>query len=75
MADQTNNAILQSLRMMAWERAKGEIESIGHAMYLAAYPTDVRGNRNELHDRFRKFRRLYRKFVKTVEDEGLIEGA
>jgi len=60
----TNSQILQSLRLMAWERAKGEIES----MFQTIYWTD-----NENDKRTDKLRKAFNDFVMEVEDNGLHE--
>lgn len=54
------NDILQSMRLMAWERAKGELSSIGQASY----------GRNE---NIKLFFSLLEEFISKVEDEALIE--
>ena len=55
-----DNRILQSMRQMAWERAKAEINSIFCAMYGGE-------------ERYEKFSELYKEFVSTVEDNGYHE--
>jgi len=56
---------LQTLRLMAWERAKGELRSIGHAAYTA-------GDKSR-EAAMQKYLQLLKAFIRTVEDEGLIE--
>lgn len=56
---------LQSLRLMAWERAKGELNSIGHAAYTAGDKS-----REDAMDRYLS---LLNDFIRAVEDDGLIE--
>ncbi len=59
--------ILQSMRLMAWERAKGELKSINQANYPSSLDEDSKARSN-------KFSKALKKFIKKVEYEGLIEG-
>jgi len=56
---QMDTQILKALRNMAWSRAKGEID----AMMQTYYDGDV----------YEEFDKLWREFVKEVEDRGLWE--
>lgn len=51
---------------MAWERAKGELKSIQQAIY----PGELDQEKRDDVDRFRK---LLDEFIKTVDEEGLID--
>lgn len=65
MANLARNEYLQTLRLMAWERAKGELRSIGHAAYTAGD-----ASREAAMGRYLD---LLERFIRTVEDDGLIE--
>ena len=56
---------LQALRLMAWERAKGELRSIGHASFSAG--DKQRWNAMAI------FLDMVESFIKIVEDDGLIQ--
>ncbi len=62
MADE--NRILQSMRQMAWERGKAEINSMFCTMY---WEDQVTEKSREV------FRKAWKEFVETVEDNGLHE--
>ena len=55
--------VIRTLRIQAWERAKGELESI-IATFLSS-PIEA--------EKYEKFKKLTDSFVKTVEEEGLQE--
>lgn len=59
-----NEDILAALRQMAWERAKAELRGMSCAKYYT---------NEEEHLRSLRFMDLVRKFIETVEDEGLHE--
>jgi len=54
---------MRVMRMMAWERAKGELNSM-----LPTYQDE-----NEKDDRFDRFDNALDSFVKEVEESGLAE--
>ncbi len=49
----------QTLRLMAWERAKGELRSIGHAAYGGG-------------DNMQLFLGYLEDFIECIEDDGLL---
>ncbi|MEP0004568.1 MAG: hypothetical protein ABJ387_03560 [Balneola sp.] len=57
--------LLQSLRAMAWERAKAKLNSITAASYTDSPSKD--------HDKILRFIDLKAEFIKKVEEEELIE--
>ena len=61
----SNIPVLQTMRMMAWERAKGELWSVSNT-YWSAYDMDTAGN-------FEKYQALTKAFIEAVENEGLTE--
>lgn len=65
MANLARDEYLQSMRLMAWERAKGELKSIGHAAYTA-------GDKSR-EDAMNRYLQLLNEFIRAVEDDGLIE--
>jgi len=63
-----SDKVLTSLRGMAWERAKGELR----AALMTFYPEyDRQGNYIE--GAFKELKDLTDKFIKDVEDNGLID--
>jgi len=56
---------LHAMRAMAWERAKGELRSMGHTFYSECD--------RELENRFWNFDRLVNEFIKAIEDDALHE--
>jgi hypothetical protein len=61
--------ILQSLRLMAWERAKAELRSIG----CADYPLQCSNSRYvEWDEKCEKRHKLIEKFIEEMEYESLI---
>jgi hypothetical protein len=64
MADEefgTNSRIMQTLRTMAWERAKGELQSMLHTYWSSG----IRDNPNS---EFHQMDTRIGKFIKDVED-------
>lgn len=61
MATISPDTLLDVLRAQAWERAKGELQSV-----LVTYYDGGRQNR------FDDLNKLVSDFIKTVDDEGLI---
>ena len=59
------NEVLQSMRLMAWERAKGELRSIGHA----AYPSGDASRENAME----RYLQILEEFIRAVENDGLID--
>lgn len=51
------------LRIMAWERAKGELRSILHAYYNVSPSGD---------DNFARMNLLIEEFISAAEDDGLV---
>ncbi|MAO65062.1 MAG: hypothetical protein CL666_08680 [Balneola sp.] len=66
--ERSNNELLQSIRTMAWERAKGELGSIPAASYTGSEVPPGRETKMQ------KFMKLRDEFIDKVESEGLIEG-
>ncbi len=58
-----NMDVIRTLRIQAWERAKGELESI-----IATFLSDPIEA-----EKYEKFKKLKDSFVETVEGEGLQE--
>ena len=56
---------LRSLRTMAWERGKGELNSMKHTFWS--------GHDHEDPDAFKLFVAALENFITTVEDQGLHE--
>jgi len=65
MSGLSRDEYLQAMRGMAWERAKGELNSVGHASFSGG--DDVKRKDIE------RYLSLLKEFIRTVEDEGLIE--
>jgi hypothetical protein len=61
--DVTNRNLAQTLRMMAWERAKGELKSVLHT-YWPSYYLDG----SKLDEGFDKVNEKIEQFVQDVED-------
>ena len=61
--DYSNRMVMQSMRLAAWERAKGELRSIGILTYdfLPEYEGDT-------------YQALLAEFIRLVEAGGLING-
>lgn len=57
--------ILRAMRTMAWERAKGELMSIGHTMYPNYDNEEERKKR-------KRFFEIMEAFIQSVDDEELI---
>lgn len=58
----TERKLLALQRSMAWERAKGELNSMLHTYYSIADGT-----------KFEDFNKLLKEFVESVEENGLQE--
>lgn len=65
MANLARDEYLQSMRLMAWERAKGELRSIGNAAYTAG---DKRCEEN-----MERYLALMKEFIEVVDGDGLLE--
>lgn len=51
--------VIRAMRTMAWERAKGEMQSMLHTYYESSTG-----------DYFQQFNHAFREFVRKVEDHG-----
>ena len=58
--------ITRTFRAMAWERAKGELNSMKHTYYGPTLPVDEPS-------RYDRFVIAFDNFVSQIEDEGLQE--
>jgi hypothetical protein len=56
-----DDRVLRTMRAMAWERAKGELRSIGQTYW------------DGTSDRYDRFKEEIEEFIKRIEDEGIIE--
>ncbi len=54
------------MRLQAWERAKGELRS-------AAMAFDSPKDTSAFTERYKRYSKLLKEFVRTVEEEGLVE--
>lgn len=59
-----NEILLRTMRAMAWDRAKGELQSVLSTFW---------GGRGGRDDQFRELDEAISQFVKIVEDNGLHE--
>jgi hypothetical protein len=59
--------ILKSLRAMAWERAKGELQ----AALSTFWPEYASGSLKEADNGFEAAERMVKQFIKKVEDDGI----
>ena len=60
-----DSMLRNTIRAMAWQRAKGELKSILETYYSGAYPED--------NEKFVKFDHLLEEFIKKVEEHGCSE--
>ena len=60
--------ILQALRAMAWERAKGELQAALHTYYSKYKPS---GERDD--GQYQQAAKTVREFIQQVEDNGLLD--
>ena len=56
---------IKNMRHMAWERAKGELQSIKHTYWEVYFSDDS--------DKYKKFTEKLYDFIRDVEANGLIE--
>lgn len=63
MSHVDNEMILRTMRAMAWERAKGEVEAVLET-YWGNYDED---------SEFRKLDAAFKAFVKEAEDNGWVD--
>ena len=64
MSATDDSRVLRTLRAMAWERAKGELRSIGHTFWSSS---------TSKAEQYADFDAAVEFFIKAVEDDGLHE--
>jgi len=63
MENISNYDLMQTLRFMAWERAKGELQGVLNT-YWSGQPTD---------ESYDKARDKINSFIKEIDDDGLLD--
>jgi hypothetical protein len=64
MSDISNRNLAQSMRLMAWERAKGELRGLLHTYW----PDYSSGNETNNDQEFRQINEMIEKFISQVDD-------
>jgi hypothetical protein len=62
----TNEYLMQTLRMQAWERAKGELRAVLHTYYGDASARDS-------DHKFEKANARIESFISDIEENGIVE--